>query len=218
MGYNKIFFNNKDYDLVLTKNGDKYDLYINGKKLELEKSFIIEDLGVKDDQLGIKIVLPNKSVLTRADDLQKALKEHHLTPEFAQGWDKDKTIDEKIEYIISFINKYIDFDHKNYAEGIAYCMIRDSEDPSRRPNKDSKDIIFIRVQDVIRNPKYSNNLASTIPYGDVQKQLQTIKNPNSGFTPASDYDILYMSKDESKELSPYFKISRLIEGLFDEEE
>lgn len=214
MGYNKLYLNSKDYNIVLTKNLDKYDLYIDNKKIELHNSFIIEDLGDKDGIHCIKLVLPNKSVLTKADDLQRALKEHHLTPEFKTGWDEGMNINDKIEYIIKFLEKYIDFDHKNYAEGIAYCMVRDSEDPSRRPDKDSKDIVFIKVQDVIRNPKYSDNLASTIPYGDVQKQLMTIKNPNNHTAPASDYDILYMTKDESKEVSPYFKINKIIEELF----
>lgn len=216
MGYNKIHFNSKDRDmrLVLSKDRKSYQLFIDGKEVILENSFIIEDLGNNDNDLTVKIVLPNQSVLTRADDLQRALKEHSSAPEFASGWDKDMSIDDKIEYIIKFLEKYINFDHKNYAEGIAYCMIRDSEDHSKRPTADSKDIHFIKVQDVIRNPKCSDNLASTIPYGDVQKQLMTIKNPNSLKSPASDYDILYMVKEKSKETSPYFKINKMLDGFF----
>ena len=213
VGYNTIAFNKGNREFVLTKDRDTYNLYIDSKQFKLVNSEIVDILTNNDNVLEIKITLPNKSVLTKADDLQMALKRHNQAPEFKEGWDKDKTYIEKVDYIIKFFNKYIGFKHNIFAETLSYCMIRDSEDCSKRPTSNSQGITLIKVQDVINRPDYSSNLSSTIPYGHVEKQLMFIKSPNRECVEASDYDILYMSKNKDKELSPYLKINRIVNKL-----
>lgn len=219
IGYNTIEFLKGSREFVITKDKDTYNLYIDGKQFKLINSEITDILVNNDIVLEIKISIPNKSVLTKADDLQMALKRHNQAPEFKDGWDKGMSYIEKVDYIINFFNKYIGFKHNIFAETLSYCMIRDSEDCSKRPTKNSQDITLIKVQDVINRPEYSSNLSSTIPYGHVEKQLMFIKSPNRECVEASDYDILYMSKNKDKELSPYLKINHMVNKLlYDQEE
>lgn len=220
VGYNKIKISKK-FDIVFAKDGKHIDVFSKGNMIKLENSNFIKLVEEDEESYTFMITLPNKSVLTRADDLQLALRKHHRSPEFKEGWSEGKTYIEKVDYIIDFFNKYIGFSHNVYAESLAYCLIRDSEDKSKRPNKDSKDITLIKVQDVIEHPEYSNNISSTIPYGFVEKQLMHIKQSllkgnNQDYQDIySDYDILYMSKDSKKEPSPYLKLDEMLQTLTD---
>lgn len=215
--YNKLYLDTKNHDITFTKERNYYDMYIDNIEVKLENSKITDKQVLDNGDTVITILLPNKSVLTEADDMLNALNKHHKSPEFTKGWDKDLTVDQKIEYIFNYLNKYMKFYHRRFTETLTVALVRDIDNPSKKVTDKSRDIEFIRVSDVIKKPSYSDNLSSTIPYGWFEKQIKFIKNPSEdGETAPNDYDLLYMSKDVTSDDSPYIKMGRKLNELVEQ--
>ncbi|MGL5316938.1 MAG: hypothetical protein ACRC92_27010 [Peptostreptococcaceae bacterium] len=210
MQYNQLIINKACNVGITVDNitGEKY-LRIDAEKIKFQNSSPIS-IENRNDCIAVKITLPNESVLTKASDMLTALNKHNQTPEFKNNKTlSEMTVDQQLRFVYDFIESKIEFPHRKYVEMLVYAMVRDIDSPYKRVSKDSRGILFIKTDEAIKKPAYSNSITKTLPHGFVADKLKYIPMLEDGYQP-EEYDILYINRSKEKDKSVYTIFNDLI--------
>lgn len=143
-----------------------------------------------------KMIIPNDSVLSKADDLRIAINAHNA---FNEQFDKfvkecNPNISEQMTMIIDYLRQQVNLDHFVYYEGLAHALIRDAEDGNSKITEDTKRLVFIHADDALRKTKGSKKISTKLPHGFMNCVLNSVTTA----TEPDEIDILYQNIADRK--------------------
>lgn len=165
-------------------------MYIDGKEfITGQKIFAI-------DEKTFKMVIPNDSVISKADELRVAINAHSN-----EGGDFDDSflksgasVAEQMQYIIDYLRRKINLDHFVYYEALAYSLVKDADDPSSRVTEDTTKLIFTHADHALQRPERSKKISTKLPHGYINNVLNSV----SMASEPDETDILYQNIGDRK--------------------
>lgn len=191
--YNIVTFRNDAVcDLFKEDPNDKFEsLYVDGVKVGYPYEITRVGSGVNK----FKFVVPNDSVMRKAQNLLTALNGHRNTDRFTGKKDFDiedyidLSIEDQLMVILEYLRSRIKLGHFIHYELMVYGMTRDADNKSQRVTSDTQKIMFMHSNDILCFPDRNHSMASTIPYGYISKAFSCIyKN-----TRPDEYDLLMVN-------------------------
>lgn len=205
--YNTIFINN-ERDQRKSKFGK---LFIDGK--EFETSEYIQQI---DDHTFI-ISVPNFSVISKAQDLLTALSKHSKKNKYTGATDFDssklnengKLFKDKVMEVYEYLKSKISLPHFIYYEALVYSLLKDKKDIRKRATKDSEEVVFVHMDDIIAMPERNTSITTGLIHGYINK---SITNMYPGCQP-HEFDILYYPLiDRGTDNDIFATFNRILDG------
>ena len=203
--YNTLFINN-ERDQRKSKFGK---LLIDGKPFETDE--YIQQI----DSHTFIISIPNFSVISKAQDLLTALSKHSKKNKYTGLTDFDaaqllgKSFKEKVMVVYDYIKSRISLPHFIYYETLVYTLLKDKKDVRKRATKDSEDVIFVHMDDIISMPERNTSITTGLIHGYINK---SITNMYPGCQP-HEFDILYYPLiDRGTENDIFASFNKILDG------
>ncbi|MGL5767287.1 MAG: hypothetical protein ACRCX8_16770 [Sarcina sp.] len=214
--YNIVTFRNDVFcDLIKEDPSDEFEtLFIDGVKLGY-KYEITKVEGIN----RFKFVVPNDSVMRKAENLLTALNGHRVVNYFTKKKDFDiedyigLSIEKQMMVILEYLRSRIKLGHFIHYELMVYGMTRDMDNKSQRVTADTKRILFMHSNDILSFPDRNHSMSSTLPYGWINRACRTIyKN-----TRPDEYDLLMVNlvNKEPNTDTAYREMNRTLSDAID---
>lgn len=165
-------------------------LFIDGKE------FITGQKIFKVDDRTFKMVIPNDSVISKADELRVAINAHSN-----EGGDFDDSflksgasIAEQMQYILDYLRRKINLDHFIYYEALAHALVKDADDLSSRLTDETTRLVFTHADHALQRPERSRKISTKLPHGYINNVLNSIATANE----PDEIDILYQNIGDRK--------------------
>lgn len=189
-------------------------MYIDGKE------FITGQKIYKVDDRTFRMVIPNDSVISKADELRVAINAHSNSGgDFDDSFLKSgATVAEQMQYIVDYLRRKINLDHFIYYEALAHALVKDADDLSSRINEETTRLVFTHADHALQKPERSKKISTKLPYGYINKALNSV----SMASDPDEIDILYQNigdrKIRNKNVASEFNkiINRKHSGVSDE--
>ncbi|MGL5714551.1 MAG: hypothetical protein ACRCX2_16140 [Paraclostridium sp.] len=210
INYNVLNFTDLcEIDFIREKEEDRYEsLFVDGIKVEYPYEI------KKVNKRSFKLVIPNDSVMRRADNLITALSKHRRNdyhtgePDFSMDEFLDLDVDQQMAQVIGYLKDRIKLHHINHYAISAYSMTRDYDNKSSRVTKDTQRVDYIQTNDILIYPDRNHSVSGTLPYGRIKSALESIF-PD---IKEDEYDLLYsnlLNKEPSND-STYREMNRML--------
>lgn len=216
-GHTVVFDLNIKYD-KRNKPHQHTVMYIDGKE------FITGQKIFKVNDRTFKMVIPNDSVISKADELRVAINAHSNDGgDFDDSFLKSgASVAEQMQYILDYLRRKINLDHFIYYEALAHALVKDADDLSSRLTEDTTRLVFTHADHALQRPERSKKISTKLPHGYINNVLNSITTANE----PDETDILYQNigdrKIRNRNVAAEFndiinkKHSGMSEGLDDE--
>lgn len=182
-----------DLQIVYDKRNKPHQhtvMYIDGKE------FITGQKIVKINDRTFKMVIPNDSVISKADELRVAINAHSN-----EGGDFDDsflksgaTVAEQMQYILDYLRRKINLDHFIYYEALAHALVKDADDLSSRLSEETTRLVFTHADHALQRPERSKKISTKLPHGYINNVLNSV----SMASEPDETDILYQNIGDRK--------------------
>lgn len=182
-----------DLQIVYDKRNKPHQhtvMYIDGKE------FITGQKIFKVDDRTFKMVIPNDSVISKADELRVAINAHSN-----EGGDFDDsflksgaTVAEQMQYILDYLRRKINLDHFIYYEALAHALVKDADDLSSRLSEETTRLVFTHADHALQRPERSKKISTKLPHGYINNVLNSV----SMASEPDETDILYQNIGDRK--------------------
>lgn len=203
--YNTLFINN-ERDQRKSKFGK---LFIDGE--EFETNEYIQQV----DSHTFIMSIPNFSVISKAQDLLTALSKHSKKNKYTGATDFDasqmigKTFKEKVMVVYEYLRSRIDLPHFIYYEALVYTLLKDKKDVRKRATKDSEDVTFVHMDDIIIIPERNTSITTGLIHGFINKSITNMY----PVCKPHEFDILYYPLiDRGRENDIFGTFNMILDG------
>lgn len=182
-----------DLQIVYDKRNKPHQhtvMYIDGKE------FITGQKIFKVNDRTFKMVIPNDSVISKADELRVAINAHSN-----EGGDFDDsflksgaTVAEQMQYILDYLRRKINLDHFIYYEALAHALVKDADDLSSRLSEETTRLVFTHADHALQRPERSKKISTKLPHGYINNVLNSV----SMASEPDETDILYQNIGDRK--------------------
>ena len=186
------------------------DIYINDIKLETDN--LMEK--IHPDLPIFRMVMPNNTVMTEAVKLFEAIVSHDKPdyktgkPPFDNTLLNNKSVNEQLWIIYEYIKSKLSLPHFMYYEAMVYAFGKDADNIQERANRNTQQVIFAGVSDIITNPAKNPSISTGLVHGYIKSAMSLL---NPGNKP-SEFDLLYqpIADRKSTEDTLYSDLAKLM--------
>ena len=167
----------------------KEKLFIDGKE------FVTSQTLKPNGDHSFIYTVPNNSVLLQAESLSVAINKHSSInkatgkADFDSSLLKDKDLSEQAKLMFLYERTKVDMNHFIYYEALIHALIRDADNPNKRPDFDTKNLMLMHADHALTKPERNNNISTILPHGYINGIFNTI---NAQAVP-NEMDILYQN-------------------------